>query len=55
MVMETITEELILHEPDKIESIEDRIAELDKYKIELKVIYKKLSRDFPLHKIPRFR
>lgn len=41
--METIKEELIQHEPDKIESIKARIAELDEYKIELEDFYNKLK------------
>jgi hypothetical protein len=36
--METIREELIQHESDKIESIKVRIAELDEYKMELEDI-----------------
>lgn len=40
--METIREELIQHEPDEIESIKARIAELDEYKIELEDCYNQL-------------
>lgn len=41
--METIREELVQHEPNKIESIEARIAELEEYKIELEDFYNKLK------------
>lgn len=41
--METKREELSHHQIAKIESIKARIAELDKYKIELQNFYNKLK------------
>lgn len=43
LTMETIREELNHQQIAKIESIKARIAELDKYKIELEEFYKKLK------------
>lgn len=41
--METIRKELIHHQTAQIKSIEARIAELGKYKIELEEFYNKLK------------